>query len=95
MKLSQLRIKTKLLISLVTMVLVTAILMSSSFILLTSIASNTLIPNAVEAELRLIISELKGSMFLTGCRNIEELAGASKVITGITATWFEGLGGMG
>ena len=51
--------------------------------------------DAVEAELRLIISELKGSMFLTGCRNIEELAGAGKVITGITATWFEGLGGMG
>ncbi len=51
--------------------------------------------DAVETELRLIISELKGAMFLTGCRNIEELAGASKVITGITATWFEGLGGMG
>ena len=56
--------------------------------------------DAVEAELRLIISELKGTMFLTGCKNVKELADTQKIIIGRTAMWLghEGqnqTGGMG
>ncbi len=57
-------------------------------------------PDAVEAELNLIISELKGAMFLTGCKSMKELADARKIIMGPTAEWLEQMrqdraGGMG
>jgi isopentenyl-diphosphate delta-isomerase len=41
----------------------------------------------VEEELRIIIAELKAAMFLTGCRNLEELATADYIITGVTRDW--------
>ncbi len=50
--------------------------------------------DAVEKELNLIISELKGAMLLTGCRTVEELANARKIIMGRTAIWLEQTGGM-
>lgn len=50
--------------------------------------------DAVEKELNLIISELKGAMLLTGCRTVEELANAQKIIMGRTAIWLEQTGGM-
>ena len=51
--------------------------------------------DAVETELRLIISELKGTMFLTGCKDMEELAQTQKIIMGSTTTWLDQTGGMG
>lgn len=36
----------------------------------------------VEEELRTIIAELKATMFLTGCRNLEELGSADYILTG-------------
>jgi isopentenyl-diphosphate delta-isomerase len=41
----------------------------------------------VEEELGTIIAELKATMFLTGCRNLEDLATADYIITGRTKDW--------
>ena len=41
----------------------------------------------VEEELRVIIEELKATMFLTGCGNLKELSAADYLITGRTGEW--------
>jgi isopentenyl-diphosphate delta-isomerase len=43
--------------------------------------------DSVEEELRTMIAELKATMFLTGCRNLKELASADYNITGRTRDW--------
>lgn len=42
---------------------------------------------AVEAELRAIMSELRAAMFLTGSQDVEELASREFVVQGETANW--------
>lgn len=46
---------------------------------------------AVVEELRLIISEVKAAMFLTGSKTIRELEEANCVVVGETAEWISGL----
>jgi isopentenyl-diphosphate delta-isomerase len=48
--------------------------------------------NAVVKELKVIISEIRAAMFLTGARNIGELAKRKYIITGRTAHWMAQLG---
>ncbi len=43
----------------------------------------------VVKELRLIIEELKAAMFLTGCANLNDLAGAQCIVTRPTSDWME------
>jgi isopentenyl-diphosphate delta-isomerase len=42
---------------------------------------------AVEAELKAIVSELRGAMFLTGSQSVEELVAKEYVVKGPTANW--------
>jgi isopentenyl-diphosphate delta-isomerase len=45
--------------------------------------------DAVVKELQLIVEELKTAMFLTGCANLNDLAGAQCIVTRPTADWME------
>jgi isopentenyl-diphosphate delta-isomerase len=45
--------------------------------------------DAVVKELRLIVEELKTAMFLTGCANLNDLAGAQCIVTRPTSDWME------
>ncbi|MBT8419370.1 MAG: type 2 isopentenyl-diphosphate Delta-isomerase [Gammaproteobacteria bacterium] len=45
--------------------------------------------DSVEKELRLIVEELKGAMFLTGCVNIRDLRNVCPIITGPMAPWMD------
>jgi isopentenyl-diphosphate delta-isomerase len=48
-------------------------------------------PEKVEKELRFLISELKGAMFLVGASNVRELMDAPVVVTGQTADWLNAM----
>ena len=43
----------------------------------------------VVKELQLVIEELKAAMFLTGCANLDDLAGAQCIVTRPTSDWME------
>ncbi len=47
---------------------------------------------AVKNELKLILDELRATMFLTSSKNLEELAKNEFVITGRTSGWIDGIG---
>lgn len=49
-------------------------------------------PEAVKDEIRLILDELRATMFLTSSKNLEELAKNEFVITGRTSEWIDGIG---
>jgi len=46
---------------------------------------------AVEKELNILISELKGAMFLCGASSVEELMDVPVVVTGLTADWLSAM----
>jgi isopentenyl-diphosphate delta-isomerase len=48
--------------------------------------------DAVKDEIRLILDELRATMFLTSSNNLEELAKNEFVITGRTSGWIDGIG---
>ncbi len=48
-------------------------------------------PKAVEKELRMIVSELKGAMFLVGVSNVKELMDVPVVVIGETADWMNAM----
>jgi isopentenyl-diphosphate delta-isomerase len=55
------------------------------------LAAATESPEAVEKELRVIIEELKGAMFLVGASDMRELKDAPVVVTGESADWLNAM----
>jgi isopentenyl-diphosphate delta-isomerase len=49
-------------------------------------------PQAVKDEIRLILEELRASMFLTSSKDLEDLAKNEFVVTGRTSEWIDGIG---
>ncbi len=48
-------------------------------------------PEAVENELKMLVAELKGAMFLVGASNVQELMDVPVVVTGETADWLNAM----